>query len=151
MVRKEKIKISGLIIGLMAAVFFHLYFQGKIRNLKSNITEKTKKFEKAFSLYQKIKDSSRSKHYFTENLLLFVQNLGEKEGIKEKILSVTPLPDEKGETVRVKIKGLTLKEMLNIFQRMHAYTNLEVKQFTLSKNFASPELLDLDITLRKTK
>ena len=134
----EKIKKNLVIVRFSAVSFIFaisvsLYLHSKINNIKSNLSEKTQIYEKAFLLYTKIKKLNQSKPDFKDSLLIFVQALGEKEGLKEKILSVTPLTEEGLETISVKFKGLTLREMLNILKEIDNYGNLDISTLHLQK------------------
>ncbi len=137
------------IVIIFLTAYNFIYWEKKINFKKQDILYKLKKLEKSEQLYLKIKFAKTNSNLFKDNLLIFVQKLGEKAKVKEKILSTTPLSQEEGEAIKVKIKALNLNELLNIFNIIDQYDNIEVKQFVITKNFTSPDLLDLDLILRK--
>ncbi len=137
------------ILAILLTIYNFIYWEKKINYKRQSIYNQIQKLKKSKQLYLKIKLAKTNSNLFKDNLLIFVQKLGEKAKIREKILSTTPLSQEESDAIKVKIKALNLNELLNIFAIIDQYDNIEVKQFTITKNFSSPQLLDLDLVLKK--
>ncbi len=133
-------------ICMMAIVFL---FSNRITSLKIEIQSNLKKYERVSSLYHQIKICEGTRFYFNKDLLLVGKYIG--GGLEEKIISIKPDPERPDGGVRIKFKGLTLNDLLEVFKFISSYNNIEVYGFLLKKDFVSLDLLDLDMGLRKNR
>ncbi len=148
--KQEYLNAIIVCLGLVGIIGTIMFFSHKIAVINTDTQNKLEKYQKVVHLYQQIKQCEASKAYFKDSLLLLPRPLKAK-GLQKKILSIRPDSEEDIEAVKVKFKGLNLAELLDIFKLISQYDNLEIRQFLLKKNFTEPDLLDLDIDIRKTR
>lgn len=139
--------IVSFFIFIILVIMFMFY--SKTQTLKAEVKEKTKKYQKVAELYYQLKACQGKKFYFDKDLLLIGRYLGKE--LEEKIISIKPDSDQPSEAVRIKFKNLTLNDLIKIFNFVSKYDNLEIYYFMLKKDFVSPDLIDLDLNIKKIR
>ncbi len=130
-------------IGILTVVLL----SQSINSLHSSIVATETEYNKAFKLYKTLKSKSGTLKRYDGDLLLFVQKLQKINGIKDKIVSVSAAGLNNG--VRISLAGLNLMQLLEVFKEIENYSNIEISEFTIKKDFTNNRLVDVDMVLRK--
>lgn len=151
LIRKNLLLLYVAGISFVIILLSGAYISSSSSDAASEIFLKNKQYRKVTMLYNKLKKCRKTEDLFKNNLLSFVQILKKEGHLNGKILSVTPLLNENRETIDIKLRKLNLKQFLNLIKKISSYSNVNIKQFALTKNFANNNLMNLNLIMQKTK
>ncbi len=147
----EELIKKNLFVLYIIIIISGTYIQSKSSDAAYRTSLRNKEYHKISILSNKLNKCNKTKNAFKNNLFSFVQILKKENHLNGKILSVTPMLNENRETLDIKLKKLNLKQSLNIIEKVGSYSNVYVKQFALTKNFAINNLMNLDSVVQKAK
>lgn len=153
------VAIAAVTIGILLVylVISRGYFRG-IKSLENKIEQKRvelKNIESLWDEYRAIKDllpsleARLAKKDFS--LLSELENLSIRANVKGNIDSMQEFARPQNEfykesSVRVKLKGITLDQLVNyLYNIEHSGTLLRTKSLIVERSYASPELLDAQL------
>ncbi len=146
-IKERDALILAIGISILIGVISLIVTQRSIESLKSSISAVETEYSKALSLYRTLKSKTGSKEMFTGDILMFVQRLQNDAELKQKIVSASAAGLDNG--VKISLAGLNLSQLLKLFEKIEKYKNIRVTEFTIKRDYASAQLVDVTMTLRK--
>lgn len=153
------ITIAAALVGILLAYLIILRgYIGGMKSLESKIEQKRaelKRIESLWHEYQTIKEvlpsleARLAKKDFS--LLSELENLSVKANVKGNIDSMQEFARPQNEfykesSVRVKLKGITLDQLVNyLYNIEHSHTLLRTKSLIVERSYSNPELLDVQL------
>ena len=146
--------LTGFVI--VMGVFFLFYWtnaflNSKLESAKTKADNTYKKLENVANMAGQIQFAkTKGINAMSDNLLVFIQNTGSKNGISDKMVNLRPVSAPKGiEHIALRMENLYYDELINFIKEVEKYDNLNIKVITFNKRYDNPKMIDTSIEVVK--
>jgi len=148
---KNRLYLIALITGgiLLIFMWINMFFNGLKEKKISEINSLKGRYEQVYTLSKSITTKTKTTN---ESLMVFLENLLEKNNLSNKIVSIRPLTIQGGgESALIRLENLDLLEIVSFFQAIDEYGDISFNQISQVRRFDNEQLADLSLEIVKLK
>lgn len=148
---RYRVAVSG--ISILFFIITAIYGQNILKTSLQKRDELRATYQKVarlggeYAYLKRIAERTRSKS-IKGGVLTFIEDISKELGLSDRIDSIKPVPGKR-DVVEVVYRQVTLREAVDIFARIRAYSNLKVKTFSITRRFDNPQYAELRVQIEK--